>query len=225
MGAKRIKERVKGGRRDLPRKEKALSAAELERELKTASKPEERNVGSLTSAREALFFPQHFFENTSPKIGSAQAFLHLLFVSIVPAAWVSASSAYLNGLSLGAVSTGLTVYLFIIATTAISATTTHLTAKLFSGKGKYLDTFKAKAFGGTPWFLLSFVPIASIFGLFWSVYLETIGLSISHKTGKFRAFVAAVLPLAIFIGMLAYAIVSNPEEFAKALLEASGEIA
>lgn len=60
----------------------------------------------------------------------------------------------------------------------------HLIAKLYKGKGKYSDTFRASVYSLTPQMLFFFVPGMGI----WTFILSLFGLSINHQISKWRAF-------------------------------------
>jgi hypothetical protein len=106
------------------------------------------------------------------------------------------------------------IVLFGMIGAFIGAGITHLFVMLFKGKGTYIDTFKARAYGSVPSLLWAIpmvamilvisseigvilVSILSIFPAIYSIYLEVVGLSILHKISKGKAFGAIILPIII----------------------------
>src|SRR3989338_7305919 len=72
----------------------------------------------------------------------------------------------------------ITNYFLSLISIFISTFIIHLFVRLLKGKGRYVETFKAYAYGSTPSLLLGWVPVIGIvFGL-WSIYLIIKGLSI-----------------------------------------------
>ncbi len=78
----------------------------------------------------------------------------------------------------------------------------HLFIKLYGGKGKYKDTYKAVIYSSTPQTLFGVIPIFNIFSYFWGIALTILGISINHKISKWRALLALITP-AIFFSLLA----------------------
>jgi|GEM_PF-5829292 len=202
---------------------KAYSVSEVSRELGIPRAPEKgllRRAPLIPTIRNVLFAPHLFFE----KIGHFSAesgIVYLLLISAFPAVWIfGANVGFLGGI-FPAMQAGAYGYLFIILSSAISAGIAHLALKAIGGKGKLSETMNSFFFGGTPWFLLSSVPIASFFGLFWSIYLESLGIAKAHGIGKFRAILGILVPLLIFVGALALFVQMNPE-IARQILEEAG---
>lgn len=203
---------------------KAYSVSEVSRELgipEKQGKGELRRAPLLPTIRNVLFAPYNFFE----KIGHFSAesgAVYLLLISAFPAVWIfGANIGFLGGI-FPAMQAGAYGYLFIVLSSAISAGIAHLALKALGGKGKLSETMNSFFFGGTPWFLLSSIPIASFFGLFWSIYLEGMGLAKAHGIGRLKAIVGAIVPLLIFIGAIALFVQMNPE-IARQILEDAGK--
>lgn len=74
----------------------------------------------------------------------------------------------------------------------------HLFIKLYGGKGKYKETYKAIIYGSTPQTIFGVIPIFNIFSYFWGIALTILGISINHKISKWRAFFAWISPIIFF---------------------------
>ena len=97
----------------------------------------------------------------------------------------------------------ITNYFLSLISIFISTFIIHLFVRLLKGKGRYVDTFKAYAYGSTPSLLLGWVPVIGIvFGL-WSIYLIIKGLSIMHKMSMLKALVALLMIFVVIIAISA----------------------
>ncbi|MFH0962241.1 MAG: Yip1 family protein [archaeon] len=189
--------------------DRALTASELYREFGAA--PPERKMGFLRTVRQVLFFPDHFFQQVE-RIPVPQAFGHLLKIALFPGLWMLVAQFAFGGGFAASAKAGASTYLGVIISAIFSAGIVHLAVKLAGGKKNVGETFKVASFAGTPWFVLSPSLIPSIFGLIWAVYLQTIGLAASQRIGKLPAFFATILPILVWIGIVAYVVITYPEK-------------
>jgi len=75
----------------------------------------------------------------------------------------------------------------------------HLWAKLWRGKGNFKDSLKLLIFSISPTFLLSFLPLLSIFGFLYSGYLYIVGSQVLHKFTKRKALLVFGVPLLLIL--------------------------
>ncbi len=77
----------------------------------------------------------------------------------------------------------------------------HLFAKLFGGKGKYIETLKAYCYGWTPTYLFGWVPYIDILATIYGIYLFVKGMSTLHNYSIKRAFLAWSIPVLILVAI------------------------
>lgn len=75
----------------------------------------------------------------------------------------------------------------------------HLWAKLWRGKGKFKDSFKLFVYAMSPSFLITWLPLLSIFGFLYSGYLYILGGQVIHKFTKRKALLVFGLPLFLIL--------------------------
>jgi hypothetical protein len=127
-----------------------------------------------------------------------EAFKYLLVLSLV----VSVLSAAISLSPLAFVA----VYLMGIVFTVIGGLWLHLWAYIFGAKGGLNQTLKTVLYGGTPSYLLGWIPyISIIFGL-WSLYLGWIGLQKLHGMPGNKALLAILI--AFIIPMIVVAVMA-----------------
>lgn len=83
----------------------------------------------------------------------------------------------------------------------IGAAIIHIGVLLFGGKKGYKQTVKALIYGGTPSYLLGWLPVGGVFSGIWAFILEILGIRELQEFSTGRA-IAAVLVPAIIIGVI-----------------------
>jgi len=83
----------------------------------------------------------------------------------------------------------------------IGAGILHIGAILVGGKNGYRQTFKASVYSLTPSFILGWFPLLLIPISIWSFILVILGLRELHDISTGKAFLAAILPTIIILGV------------------------
>ncbi len=200
-------------RKAAARKEKLLTADDI---YPVRTENAGNAKGIVSRIRDIMFFPYDFFERLGKTKGLDGAIGFLTFAAAVPAIYGSLTYVLGGGNAMKATTFGVAQYLFAMFLTIIGAVLTHLLLKLFGAKGPVATTFKTAVYAGAPWFLFSSIPIVSFFGLFWSVYLEVVGLRKTQGVGTLGAIVSAVLPILVGLGILVAYVMANPQIIAQA---------
>ena len=73
----------------------------------------------------------------------------------------------------------------------------HLWVYIFGGRMGLIRTAKAFVYGGTPWFLLGWVPYIGVIFLIWSIVLGVLGVRELHEISTARAAVALIIAIGI----------------------------
>ncbi len=100
------------------------------------------------------------------------------------------------------------IYLFAIILSLLLSLIVHIFIKLFRGKGKYRETYKAAIYSSSPiyiLFILSIIPGINLITFVWSLVLFVKSLAFYHSIKKNRAFLAIILSC-IIIGLILTAI-------------------
>lgn len=85
---------------------------------------------------------------------------------------------------------------------------THLWVYVCGGRKGYGQTVKALAYGGTPGYVLGWIPFINFIGSLWALILSILGLRELHEISTGRA-VAAVLLAVLIPGILYAAIIAS----------------
>jgi hypothetical protein len=189
-----------------------------------------KRTGFISRVRDVLFFPYDFFENLGKSRNLEGSIGFLLSIALIPAAYssiayfLSGSAAKLATLLGGSphfivASLGALQYFTVVFTAILGVLGTHLLVRLFGGRAGISMTFKTAVYAGTPWFLFLVDPLLFFFGLFWSVYLEVVGLKKTQGIGTLAAIVATVVPILVGFGILLAYFYANPQ-----ILAAAGNI-
>jgi hypothetical protein len=84
----------------------------------------------------------------------------------------------------------------------------HLWVYVCGGRKGYTQTVKAVAYGGTPFYVLGWLPFLNFIGAIWAFVVEIIGIRELHEISTGRAVAAALLaiiiPMIIYMGILFY---------------------
>jgi hypothetical protein len=73
----------------------------------------------------------------------------------------------------------------------------HLWVYILGGRRGLIQTAKAFVYGGTPWFLLGWIPYIGVIFLIWSFILGILGIRELHEVSTARAAIALVIAIAI----------------------------
>jgi len=97
------------------------------------------------------------------------------------------------------------IFLFIMGFIGIfiSGAIIHLGVLLFGGKKGYKQTVKALIYGGTPSYLLAWIPVGGLFSGIWAFILEIIGVRELQEFSTARALAAVLIPI-IIIGAVVF---------------------
>ena len=160
--------------------------------------------------------PRTFFKQRSKETFDSSLFFALLVRAISS---LSSIFYYIQQFSITPVLFGPIYLLIILGSLAglfIGTGIIHLSLRIFGGQGSYEKTFQSYVYGHLPSFLWAtllniigyFFPetlMASLVFMFllvpvyiYSVYLTIVGLSLNHKMSMGRAFLAWLIPSAIF---------------------------
>jgi hypothetical protein len=143
-----------------------------------------------------------------------EAFLYMAILSVV--------AAVMSGLVLGfstpagvlIVTTIVTAYIGGIVLSVIAGLWLHLWAYIFGAKKGVGQTLKAIFYGGTPSYLLGWIPFIGIIIWLWSVFLQWKGLSslqgITREKAALSIIVAFIIPmiLMLILAMVALALLA-----------------
>jgi hypothetical protein len=84
----------------------------------------------------------------------------------------------------------------------------HLWVYVCGGRKGYTQTVKAMAYGGTPAYVLGWIPFIGFIGAIWALVLEIIGVRELHEISTGRAVAAVLLtiiiPIAVYMGIFFY---------------------
>jgi hypothetical protein len=126
------------------------------------------------------------------------------FVAMIPGA-----PAWLTGLGLILIPIMLVVMIVGgILGLIIGGAWLHLWVYVCGGREGYAQTVKAMAYGGTPGYVLGWIPFLNIIGAIWAFVVSLIGLSRLHGIGIGRALAAYIL--ACVIPVVIYMVVILP---------------
>ncbi len=135
------------------------------------------------------------------KTDVSQAFIYLAILSLVGAVLggiVTAAMALPGAFALLLIPAG---YLMGIIGAVIMGLWLHLWAYVFGAKGGLHETLKAAFYGGTPVYLLGWIPFIGFLFSLWSVYLQWLGLKglqgMKGDKAAIAVIVAFVIPMAI----------------------------
>ncbi|MBI2652795.1 YIP1 family protein [Candidatus Woesearchaeota archaeon] len=79
----------------------------------------------------------------------------------------------------------------------------HLVVIIFSGQGRYTETFKAYAYSFIPAAMFGLIPVAGFLGYLYALVLMTIGISRQHNITYGKSAIAVLTPIFLIIGLLA----------------------
>ncbi len=138
-----------------------------------------------------------------------EALIYVAIVSVVGAVMggILTMATTANALMAGVAIIG--AYVAGIVLVVISGLWLHLWAYIFGAKGGLNQTLKTVFYGGTPSYLLGWIPFIGILFFLWSLYLEWTGLQRLHgmpgDKAAFSIVVAFIIPLVVMavLAMLA----------------------
>jgi len=144
--------------------------------------------------------PRKFFKKAKSEHGNSADFKFLLVLSAVPAVIVAIASVA------GALTTEMPIYgvitisvlsfffsyMTIFLVIVIESFILHIAAHIIGGCGSLESSFKSAIYGCGIFPLTGAIPFVSVIG-FYSVYLTSVGIAISHKISMKKAFVMVLL--------------------------------
>ncbi len=141
--------------------------------------------------------------NKEKKTELMEGFIYLAILSIITAVLSGiVSLSFGNTLVIPTIVSG---YMFGIVGAVLGGLWLHLWAYIFGAKGKLEQTLKTMFYGGTPSYLLGWVPFVGILAGLWSIYLTWIGLQNLHglkgDRAAFAVITAFIIPLLIFAAL------------------------
>ena len=99
----------------------------------------------------------------------------------------------------------LILYLMIfLVTTAL-----YFILKYFDHKDHFNDTFKAVAYGCTPYLILGWMPLIGIIASLYSAVLEIVGLKVLLKISQKRAIITYMIMVVMFIFFITLLIIGK----------------
>lgn len=135
----------------------------------------------------------------------ADGFVYLLVLSLVTAVLSGILSIFnptIPGLFLVAI---VGAYVGGIIGAVIGGLWLHLWAYIFGAKKGLHQTLKANFYGGTPTYLLGWIPIINVLAGLWSIYLYWIGLqrlqSMPGDKAALSVVIAIIIPMLVFAAL------------------------
>jgi hypothetical protein len=116
-------------------------------------------------------------------------FIYMAVLSLVSA--ILAGAIVLSPLAI------VEAYIFGIVFIVIAGLWLHLWALIVGAKGGLKQTLKAVFYGGTPGYLLGWIPYIGILFSLWSLYLEWMGLKVLHEMSGDKAALSIVIAIVI----------------------------
>jgi predicted Zn finger-like uncharacterized protein len=172
-------------------------------------------AGLIATIRRVLLHPRLFFSTMPLPRGMIRPLLYYVITSellaIIMFVWMAVGLAVVRGLEGGETSgmlaqlssmnndpLSLVIYpLVAVVSLYVRTAVTHLTLMLLGkSKGGFEGTFRAFAYGATPYVLAVFPVAGLIVGGLMSVVYTIIGLMRLHQIGVGKALLAYVLPIA-----------------------------
>ena len=136
--------------------------------------------------------------NTEPM----EAFIYMALLSIVGAVLVGVVSLF-NPLGGGLFAVVAITYIGGIVFSVISGLWLHLWAHIFGASRELNQTLKTVFYGGTPSYLLGWIPLIGMLFSLWSLYLEWTGLQrlqgMPRDKAAFSILVAFIIPFVVLV--------------------------
>lgn len=180
-------------------------------------------IGFLEKTKGFLFRPTETFNKVKEEeMGSAlKYFVIWLLIYAVLSAVVFAFIGNMlgvfspfQGLSMLGLGTGemlaLWHFIFILVSGLIgifiSAGIIHIGVLIVGEKKGYTQTLKAIAYGGTPSYVLGWIPIVIFITAIWALIVEILGIRELHEMSTGKAILAFFIPIIIFGVILSFVI-------------------
>ncbi len=159
----------------------------------------------VAKAKKIILTPSEFFKDAKKETGfkTSLAFFAILslfnaILSVVVFFLTNGNSLTKNGSTNAFFGPSLVIgYLINLAVTFVYAGVLHLWIKLFKGTGKFEKTYQLYIYSQTLKLVIGWVPIASIFGWFYSFYLLIVGTQEFHKIPKKKALLMFLIPAVV----------------------------
>ncbi len=184
--------------------------------------------GLWTTIKRVLLHPRLFFSTMPANRGSARTLLYFLIISELLALtmflWVTIGLAGLRSMEEGREAAELLAQLSVyndplslilyplVATVGlfVRSAVTHLVILLLGGgRGGFEATFRAFAYGTTPYLLAVFPVVGLVVGGLLSIVYTIIGLMHLHRLSAAKATLIYILPIAAWFGLM-YLMMSPP---------------
>lgn len=187
--------------------------------------------------KDVLIRPAHFFEKIEREKGISRAFFYLFILSLfstimsILTGWIFLQ--YYSGLTAkiwGFAFPQPQITSFILIATAslgffaglvlsfIIAGLLHVWIFIFGGKAGFAKTYQILIYSSTPSYLFGWIPYARFVAQLYQLVLLVIGTQKIHKVSMVRAILIYAIPVAaikllliIILGIIMYAVISNPE--------------
>lgn len=156
----------------------------------------------LEKIKAVLQSPGSFFDSIKSEEGYGPALKYLFVIYLVPSIIVFIAGMLSSPGKIGeaAFIAVLSEVFGVLVLTFISTGLVHIGIMLVGGKRGIFSTYKALAYGITPYALLQWIPIVNILALLWAIYLEVMGLSKLHEMSMLRAFIGwLIVPLILLV--------------------------
>ena len=79
----------------------------------------------------------------------------------------------------------------------IGAGIIHIGVLIVGGKKGYGQTLKALVYGGTPSYVLGWIPVVGMIAGIWALIVEILGIKELHEVSTGRAIIAVIIPIVI----------------------------
>jgi hypothetical protein len=154
--------------------------------------------GFLETAKAVLARPRIFFPAMPVEGGFAGPHLFFLLCTSV---FILASLA-INVVGPGELDPRLLILVFLAPLLPfVDAALLHLmAARLLGGRGSYEATFRVVCYASAV-NLFTWVPLIGLLAQFYEIYLAAVGLSVVHRIGMGRAFVAVGSTATVFLAL------------------------
>jgi hypothetical protein len=192
----------------------------------------------IDKIKEVSLRPSQFFEAVRHEADVMPAFRYtglFILIMLIPGiilAMYTSPTSLLGALNIFTIlliaAVVLLYYIIYMLATFAGAGLLHVTTKVLKGTGNYIATYKAMAYGMTPYFLFGWIinAIVILFSPGWLIqigmglavtvyiiYLQMVGLSKLHDISKLRAFFIIMLPLivaVVIVGIIVLYVLTIP---------------
>lgn len=134
----------------------------------------------------------------------------MVLVALPAMLWIVEPWAAMMGLVVGPIlAVAMTIFSLIlgIISVFIAGLWMHIWVYIVGGRKGVMQTIKALMYGGTPYYLLGWIPFIGIIAVIWSIILYIIGIRQLHELSTGKAVLAVILTVIVPAAVITLAII------------------